>query len=458
MSTRKHLLALGGSLLMGFASVTQAGTPGTNDLAAEVSALRARIAQLEGRQSDAWMNERRAEEVKSLVREVLADADTRASLLAEGATAGHDNGHFWIGSADGSFLLQISGLIQVRHTWNNRDGDNDDLDTNDNNEAGFEIPRAKVKFAGHISSPRIGYALRLAVDRDSNDVWADQILISYCLADNLWILAGEDKLPFLREELTEPEHQLAVDRSLVNEVFTAGRGQGLWLKWHATDMIHVSAAISDGFRSGERMTDGSKAFYADSTDFAVTGRVDVKLAGEWAQMDDFTAWSGQPFAAFLGAAVHWEEGETGDDFDNDNFFAWTVDGSLEVSGLNLFAAVVGLHTDFEFGDDVDLYGYVVQGGYQIIPDKFEIFARWEMLDLDDLDIDDIHLITLGGNWYINKHQTKLTVDVVWALDEIPSGVSALTGPASGLTTLGLLTDADGEEDQVALRTQVTVTW
>ena len=52
---------------------------------------------------DNWMTEERAEEVRSLVRDVLADADTRASLLQSGMTAGYDDG-FMIGSTDGNFL------------------------------------------------------------------------------------------------------------------------------------------------------------------------------------------------------------------------------------------------------------------------------------------------------------------------------------------------------------------
>ena len=116
MSTRKHWFALGACTIMCVAGVVRAdATPGSSDLGAEIAALKSRIAQLEGEQGQTWLNERRAEEVKSLVKEVLADADTRASLLAEGATAGHDGGHFWVGSADGSFLLRVSGIIQIRH-------------------------------------------------------------------------------------------------------------------------------------------------------------------------------------------------------------------------------------------------------------------------------------------------------------------------------------------------------
>jgi len=473
MSTRKHWFALGACTIMCVASVVRAdATPGSSDLGAEIAALKSRIAQLEGEQGQTWLNERRAEEVKSLVKEVLADADTRASLLAEGATAGHDGGHFWVGSADGSFLLRVSGIIQVRHTWNQRDGAQNDLpggDEADKSEAGFNIPRAKVQFDGHISSPKITYALRLAVDKDTNDVWADRIVVGYQLSDSLWLSAGEDKAPFLREELTAAEHQLAVDRSVVNELFTAGRVQGAWVNWNAHDMVRVAVAITDGANSGERK-DGdetSKDFHADDSDFAITSRVDVRLAGNWEQAEDFTAWSGEPMSVFIGGAVHYEVRETGDSLAGSATSAhqtdsllWTVDGSLEVSGLNLYAAVVGADLDREsgvVGDDNEPMGVVVQGGYQIIPDKLELFGRWEYidLDLDDSDVEDqINILTFGANWYLNRHQSKVTVDLVYALDSL----EALSDFDSSLSNLGLLVDGEDEEDQIALRTQFTLTY
>jgi len=485
------------------------------DLAAEVEALKAtvraqgqEIQQLRAASGETWLNERRAEEVKTLIRDVLSDADMRASLLQEGMTAGYDGEHFFIGDPSGNFLMTVSGLIQVRYiyTWRNGNRSPGDIDSPyddtqvrafDHGETGFELPRAKIQFAGHVYSPRIAYALRLAVDPDTNDVWADKITVGYeLIADTLWISGGEDKAPFLREELTEPHNLLAVDRSIVNETFTAGRVQGVWATWHPNDMVHISAAISDGFRSAERKvpvkdpTHGppndlafpSKRFDQDDSDFAITARADVRLAGGWNQMDDFTAWSGDPMAVFVGAAVHWEVRETGDDIWGMNnlyghtydIFAWTIDGSVEWEGANLYAAVVGANLDPEGslsadpGFSPDPFGILVQGGYQVIPDKAEVFGRWEYLDLDTPQStghlgmekeDTITVLTFGANWYLNKNRSKFTVDVLWALDPIPStDGSWLTSPLYGTSypALGLLGDSGDAENQTAIRGQYTV--
>ncbi len=340
-------------------------------------------------------------------------------------SAGHDGEHFYLQSGDGGFLMNLYGQIQARYTMNSRDNSSDDF------KSGFTVPRAKLGIMGHIADPRLGYELRLAVNEDTNDANFEVAKISYQLRDDLSIWGGEDKDPFLREELVSSAHQLAVERSLVNEVFTMGYVQGIGVDWTPSETIRVRGTLNDGIRSGEADNDNDaaiskggsntndKPFADDASDFALTGRVDVKLAGDWDQANDFTAWSGEEMAAFVGGAVHYEVGETGSSAANNNFLAWTVDGSFEQQGWNAFAALNGMRTDYENGGDRELYGFVAQGGYNI-DDTYEPFVRYEYLNLDSNGSDHINIVTAGLNWFNNQHNAKFTADVVWALDTIPS--------------------------------------
>ncbi len=332
--------------MLAFTGSAQAGS--IDDLRSEVEALRAENAQIQqqltqirAERGEAWLNERRAEEVKALVAEVLADADTRASLLDEGMTAGHNGKNFFLAAANGSFLLTISGQIQIRYIWDMRErSSSTSVDDIDENEAGFQIRRAKMLFSGHIGNPKLKYVIKLAVDRGDNSVSSDEIVISYEMMDGLTIWAGEDKAPFLREQTTSSKRQLAVERSLVNEFFTVDKAQGVGLIWEPSENIRAAAMINDGAHSGDG--DGGDHFTNlyfrtndDQVEFAITARVDVKLAGDWKQMKDFTAWHGEPFALFIGAAIHHQHGEVGDDFSssgargNDEVTTWTIDASLE---------------------------------------------------------------------------------------------------------------------------------
>jgi hypothetical protein len=536
----RHLLALGGSLLLGIAGVAHADAPSTDGLRAELEAVKAQLAEMKASQDGEWLSQRRAEEVKTLIRDVLADAETRASLQEGGATAGHNGEAFFLASDDGGFLLKIQGLLQMRYVASFQDSDPltedeaSELDSDlpdpigrlaasrfggdgvvdDENEFGMEIPRAKVIFSGHIADPRLQYVIEFIVDPGSNDVLGDCTVISYELMDGVTAWIGEDKIPFLREEIILPWNLQAVDRSYMNEFFTMGVGQGVGVMiagdvvFNAPVNLHVM--INDGYYSGDGATapnpftqagpsqvviddsgdlfsppddpdltddiselaevsGSSKLFNEDRTDFAITARVDIKLMGDWGQAADFAAWEGEDTAAFVGAAIHYEVGETGDSALNNDFFTWTIDGSMECHGWNLYAAFVGFHTDLEgtrtnsggtltqpLADDVDMYGVVVQGGYMIPNTSYEPFVRWEWLDFDDAigasspvavasaTYDELNIITAGVNYYMAKHNAKITVDVVYALDAVPISNSQI----------GLQADDIDGEDQVVIRAQI----
>jgi hypothetical protein len=194
------------------------------------------------------------------------------------------------------------------------------------------------------------------------------------------------------------------------------------------------------------------------TDFAVTARADLMLAGDWKQYADFSAWSGEEFAAFVGAAMHYEIAETGDAQTAspgvDSFITYTVDGSLETSGFNAYGALIGRQVDLVAGaptSNFNDFGALVQAGYMLVPDKLEPYIRYEWISPDDdRGFDEMNLITIGGNYYFNKHSAKFTADLIWALDELNG--FAFSSPTSR-TGLGLLPDSPGQSDQIVLRMQ-----
>ena len=450
---------------------------------ADVEQLRDEVHQLRGEAADTWLSERRIEEVKSMVRDILADADTRASMFEGGMTAGHNGKKFFLASEDGSFLTNIEGQIQVRYVANFRTaapGAGNDLD---GGEAGFQIRRTKMKFSGHIADPKLKFAFQFEMDRDSQGLFGDVITIGYDLTDSLYLWAGEDKAPFLREELTSSKRQLAVERSLMNEVFTLDVQQGIGVKWTAHDRVKFQTMFGDGGRSGDSggndrileniegqpggngLTDDpddpGKDFHGDAVDWALTGRVDVLLVGDWKQGKDFTSWPGDEFFATLGGAIHYEKDEMGDLTPNDALLMWTVDGSVEFNGWNAYVAFVMAHTDFELRvveDDFEPWGVVAQGGCNIPLNgsSIEPFARYEHIDLDSVTVpdagdpdgeDDFNLLTFGINWYHKKHAAKFSADVVWALDPLRSNLKGLSD------SLGLLPDDPNEDNQTVFRLQ-----
>ena len=454
------------------------------------AALRKEVNQLKEERNGTWLNERRAQEVQAMIQDVLADADTRASLLADQSHVGYINGAFSIGSPDGKFLMQIGGLIQARYIYNHRGRAPGGLDQFDKDESGFDLPRVRLEVGGWIGDPRFTYFVRFGPDREDNEVLGEKAVIGYRPTETFAIYAGEDKAAFLREEIIGPAFQMATDRSLMNEVFTVGYIQGAWITWAVHPNLTFYASVNDGVRSGEADNESNSAFltratgdpdlepihkpfFLDNTDVALTFRLDWKVMGNWEQYEDFAAWSGEPTALFLGAAVHLELGETGsspgagNSGDNDNFLLWTVDASFEHEGLSIFAALVGLHTDLEVANNFDMFGVVVQAGYMVIPDKLEPFIRFEWIDLDRRNVttgvntagdNDVYLLTFGVNYYIIRHRAKVTVDVIWIGSTLPDssilGLQDNDGFDQSLGHIGLRQDID--KDQIVIRIQFQV--
>ena len=115
MQRKIKTAALVGALATGFA-----GNAWAEDN--RIAQLEAQVAQLQAQAQGDWLTEARADEVRGLVQDVLADADTRATLLQEGMLAGiSDSGKIFLQSADGQFSINIGGQIQFRYLFNFED-------------------------------------------------------------------------------------------------------------------------------------------------------------------------------------------------------------------------------------------------------------------------------------------------------------------------------------------------
>jgi hypothetical protein len=106
---------------------------------AQIAELKAELAAMKAQQGEEWLTEQRAADIRGIVQDVLADAETRTSLQSSGATAGYDNG-FFISSADGNFRLNLNGLVQFQWILNSA--------KDQNTQWGFNVRRARMDFSG----------------------------------------------------------------------------------------------------------------------------------------------------------------------------------------------------------------------------------------------------------------------------------------------------------------------
>ena len=412
---------------------------------AKMQAMEAQMAQMRADSDQNWLNERRAEEVKSLVKEVLADADTRASLLEGSMAAGHNGKNFFLASEDGSFSMAIAGHLQFRYIWQHQD------ETSDEDDSGFQFRRMKIKFKGHIGDPKITYGMTIVGSRDGANASFEGPYMGYNFGNGWDVQFGILKIPFLRQELTSSSKQLAVDRGLVTEYFTMNYSEMIKLNYKA-DNYRLSFSLNDGENADFSETDG------DNVEIAVSARADVKLAGNWKQWSDTSAWTSDEMGLFVGAAVHYQAGDAANGTTSD-YTAWTIDGSLENNGLGIFAAYMGgnIDPDGSSAASTTMQGFLVEAGYMVIPDTLEPFVRWEYLDYDSASLNEMQAITLGFNWYQKGHSAKFTTDVVWVYDG--DIVSNPFGSNPGSDGLGMSNNAApasasaNDEEIIVLRAQ-----
>ena len=456
--------ALAASLTAGVMASDNTVNEQLKALRAELDAVRASNTQLQGEVAkmrtagdENWLNERRTEEVKSLVKEVLADADTRASLLEGGMSAGHNGKNFFLASEDGSFSLTLAGQIQFRYLWAFRDDTSSTGAQQDGDESGFQMRRVKLKFKGHIADPKLSYGITLAHSRSNGALEVEEAKIGFKLGGGWSVAAGVMKLPFLRQELTSSSAQLAVDRGLVTEYFTLDYSEQVQLNY-SSDNFKLALAFSD---TADESYSSIGQTADDQSEIALTARADVKLAGDWKQLKDTSAWSKDETGAFIGAAVFYQLGDGTADATHTNtvaqsdYMSWTIDGLFESNGFSIFAAVMGADNSYDgaaaTGKESSPLGILVESGYMVIPDKLQPFVRWETVDYDKTGVEDMSALTLGFNWFMKKHNAKLTTDVVWIYEGDLSGNSFANGTSSdGLGTI--YSDATND-DLFVFRTQ-----
>lgn len=356
--------------------------------------------------------------------EALADAGGRTSTLASTNVTGPE----------------ISGQIQFRYILNFRD------DTALANEMtnGFQTRRTKLEAKGEIADGW-SYFVQIAANRDGGGVGLEEGWVKYAISETSNLTWGQFKAPGLREELVSSKRQLAAERSVMNEVFTQDRSQGVQYDWNSEN-TRFTVAFTDGLDSENTdILSGSEA------DWAFSGRFEYMGAGDWKQFADFTSFRGSAFAWMIGGAAHYQSGGDTNGTTDLDLFQFTVDGSVEGDGWNAFAAFVYRMLDVAGGLDTDDLAFLVQGGYFLDP-QWEIFGRADFIMPDTYGVgidEDFTTVTVGVNHYVipDSHAAKFTADVVYFVDA-QSESSALVSPDTGT---GLL--ASGEDGQFALRFQ-----
>ena len=439
MSLTKFVGLLAGSTLT-LTGVSYAAVEGNNDTATQISELKAEIAALKSNQGEQWLTEQRADQIRGVVQDVLADSNTRSSFQqAGGATAGYNNG-FFISSADGNYSLKINALEQVRFVWNNTY-----QDTKDQNSWGFENRRTQAFFSGNVVDPSWKYLVGIAYDAQNDPYDADAgnfnlyyAMVTKSFGDGFSVSVGQMNVPFTVESnLFNAGSTQMGDYSIFEYMFGAGQQVGAMAKLEK-DAFRVSGGWYNIVQTDSSGTVGNSWDNNDNQSIAVAGRAEYKVAGTWDQFSKESSFKGEEFGLLIGGGVIWQNGRN----DNSagvydaNPLGLTADAQAKFGGFNLIGQF--LWQDGYPGTDSSssVWGFNVQGG-AFITEDLEVFGAWAYADTAEsgsssASLGTTNYLQTGANWYFAKNSIKATVMGIIPLNADAADAGNLRGFEGGV--------------------------
>jgi hypothetical protein len=438
-----------GSALAADAPATQ---PSIGDLLAKINDLQSQVQQLKQQQQQT--SKLSQAEVDATVARVLEDADKRSQLLSsEGFTAGYDKNRFFIGSADGNYLLRPWFHLQVRNSTAFRD--HQQPGGGDDTQNGFEIRRMRFGLDGNFINKDFTYLINWATYRGNSTATVvgptgnvgtvsqgngglpvlEEAWVRYQFHDQPWgIRVGQMHDPLDHEAIVGSKYRAPED-SLTGDIFanTDTFTQAATIIYDPKESFRFEGGVNDGIRAANTNFEDVPN-NGINYDWGVAGRAEYKVMGDWADYNQLTALGDKQDLLVLGLGMDNSQGG------RDDQFSHTFDVEYgSPSGLFFYGSYFGRYTNYNkgipngaptstsFGTPgavgKDTYEYSLLGQVAYLFDqKFEPYARYEHLRLQGTPANsenDINEISLGMNYYFHGHNAKLTGQAMYLPNGIP---------------------------------------
>jgi phosphate-selective porin OprO/OprP len=213
---------------------------------------------------------------------------------------------------------------------------------------------------------------------------------------------GQFKTPYGYEQIFSDTKLLAVERSLMSDRITIGRGLGVQL---AGDMGPVSYA------AGAFNGNGTNVTINDDEGFLAVARVSAtpwKRGGNDRWSIGVNGYRGED----RSAPVAPELGFSGNAFAGTRR-AWGADSQLIAGKLELWTEILRARFDPASGETRDLKGWYAAGGW-LLTKRIQAVAMYDTLDAP---LDDVRTWTVGANYFIKGHDLKLQLNLMHTDDD-----------------------------------------
>jgi phosphate-selective porin OprO and OprP len=384
------------ALILGFLTASVRATGETTDVRKELEELRQLIeaqqiqldrqqqiiqgqqealAQYDREHAETRMDAARAEEVRAIVSEVLADAGPRANPSGDGMSAGWDRG-FFLRSADENFRLNIGGWVQARYAYE-RDSEGEDTSS-------FLIRRARLDIRGHVISPNLTFRIMPDLSRTATlrDAW-----INYAFKRTLQVRAGQFTVPFQWHRYVSPRRQHFAERSVPSETFGFPNGRDVGVMLHGAGEDR-RWGYGVGFFDGA----GRNVARSNSDGNMASGRFSYALFGQLPREESDFGWSEEPMlavgiggqGAWRNEVRAWDLGRSAAGNQRADWVTGTADLRFAWRGFSIASEghLRRVDPDDSAVSSYDGWAGVVSAGYMIVPGRYEIVGRYSELRLD----------------------------------------------------------------------------
>jgi len=300
----------------------------------------------------------------------------------------------------------------------------------------FRLRRARINLTGDFAEQ---FDFKMEGDFENSDgissnrtaFSATDIFVNWHRYPEAQIKVGQWKAPFGLEQTTPDTQLFTIERSLPTGALTPERQIGiqLWGKpftnlWpDEKDLLTYYAGIFNG--------NGRNTTINDNNNFMTVGRLELmpfkgqifgqeaslKLGGDVMNSRDD---KGTNISQSLNLLVNADGSLSPYVLPGaDERWAWSADAWLNIGPFDLIGeylaedvdgrTVAGHPPGFK---NFDPSGWYIQASYFIFPKILQGVVKWEALEPDQVDDDNIHSITVGLNYYIHSDAIKLMADYV----------------------------------------------
>ncbi|MBI1325825.1 porin [bacterium] len=353
-------------------------------------------------------------------------------------------------------VFRYNGFARTESFWTDSAGNRIPI-ANDNY---FGIPRGRIIFSGTALLPELRYLLNIDYNSVTNNpIGFRAYVLSYRFSDAIELSIGQSKVPGSREWLESAFAPLqGPDRSMATTFFRPSLSQGIWITGEPLDGWYYHAMVSNGFNTlnlaPDRLND--RFCWSASTWWEPWGEFGAGYS-DLQNHEDAAIRIGGSYTYAIGRGSQSESDAV------ENSPIRLSDGTLITTPGALAPGVtlqsydislgaidlaykykgIGVSTELYWQDLLGLrgtgplpirstgaFGGFVQGGYFVVPQQGELYARTSYVTGD---YGAGYELGGGFNWFFRRGRENLrfTLDGAW-LDGSPAGQNR-TGYVAGQT-------------------------